>query len=136
MTTDTRLDIPLGYTYDDNGYVRTFRDTDGSWYEYTRNANDYVLTYKNSDGYSHEYTRNANGNVLTYKNSNGTVRTAIAYSDPYTLYYDTQTSKYHAGCREFTRAEALAHWSTPRADNAERAALFHAAITNHNPETE
>jgi YD repeat-containing protein len=173
MTTDTRPDIPLGYTHDDNDKVLTCKNSDGSWQEYTRDTrgneltykdntdywyeftydangnvltgkdsngywyeyacddNGNVLTYKDSADYSYEYTRDTHGNVLTYKDSDGASWVAIAHSDPYTLGYDARTHLYHAHCRKFTRAKALAHWGTPRADNTERAALFHAAITNH-----
>jgi YD repeat-containing protein len=152
MTRDTRPDIPLGLTYDDNGHVLTYKDSIGYSYEFTRDTRGHVLTYKDSDGLSYEYTRDTRGHVLTfkdsddysyertydthgneqtYKNSNGASWAAIAHSAPYTLGYYARTHLYHAGCRKFTRAEALAHWGTPREDNTERAALFHAAVTNH-----
>jgi hypothetical protein len=108
-TTDTRPDIPLGHTYDDNDNMLTYRD--GCYWS--------------------EYTYDANGNEATYKNSGGVEWTAIVHAAYYTLGYDSRTHKYHAGCRVFTRAEALAHWGTPRDNNAARAAIFVAAISNH-----
>ena len=43
--------LPLGYTYDAQSRVLTYKDSDGYWSEYTRDAQSRVLTYKNSDGY-------------------------------------------------------------------------------------
>ena len=42
--------IPLGYTYDHNGNVLSFRGINGDWSEYTRDAQSRVLTYKDSYG--------------------------------------------------------------------------------------
>ena len=42
--------------------------------EFTYDSNGNVLTFKDSDGYSYEYTRDSNGNELTYKNSEGESR--------------------------------------------------------------
>ena len=46
----------------------------GYWHEYTYDENGYALTYKDSDGFWSEYTRDEKGNELTYKNSNGVTR--------------------------------------------------------------
>jgi hypothetical protein len=61
-------------TYDDNGNVLTYKDSNDGWYEYTRDEKGKELTYKNSVGYWAEYTRDENGNELTYKNSDGVTR--------------------------------------------------------------
>ena len=53
-------------------------------------------------------------------------RHCIAISDYALIQTDTDT--FIAGCRNFTRKQALAHWRKPRSDNAERAKLFLAAI--------
>ena len=87
-----KKNIGLGYTYDANGNVLAFKNSEGFWYKITRDANGNMLTYKdsngfwseitrdakgneltfkNSEGYWHEYTRDANGNMLTYKDSKG-----------------------------------------------------------------
>jgi hypothetical protein len=113
MTTskqDTRPDIPLGYTCD---------------------TNDNVLTYKNWYGFWYAYTRDTHGRELTYTSSSGVAWVALAHAPVYTLGYDAATRLYSAGCRSFTRKRALKHWGSPRKDNIERAALFHAAIINH-----
>ena len=52
------------YTLSDGGYS----------YEYTYDKNGKVLTYKNSDGYWSKYTRDEKGNELTYEDSCGTKR--------------------------------------------------------------
>ena len=153
MTTDTRPDIPLGYTYDAAGRVLTYKDSSGYWHEhtrdeqgreltfknssghwreYTRDTAGRVLTYKNSDGYWHEYTRDEQGNELTYKNNDGLWAT-LAIAPAYTLRYNAVTGIYWAGCREFTAEQALDHWSVR--DDA-RAMQFTAAILNHLGETE
>ena len=66
--------LPLGSTYDAQGRVLTYKDSDGYWYEFTRDAQGNVLTLKDSTGYWSEYTRDAHGQVLTYKNSDGNWR--------------------------------------------------------------
>ena len=121
-------DMPFGYTYDPHGRVLTFKDSDGYWYEYTRDPHGRVLTYKNSGGHWYEYTRDPHGRVLTYKHRDGRDMVALARTDDYTLYFNKPTRTYRAGCREFTRAEALAHWGAPRDDNRERAEIFMSAI--------
>ena len=63
--------LPLGSTYDAQGRVLTYKNSNGCWREYTRDAQSNELTYKDSNGYWSEYTRDANGKVLTYKNSDG-----------------------------------------------------------------
>ena len=42
--------LPLGSTYDAQGRVLTYKDSDGYWSEFTRDAHGNVLTYKDSDG--------------------------------------------------------------------------------------
>ena len=54
----------------------------------------------------------------------------IAHSD-YPLIWDG--SRYHAGCRHFTTAEALDHWGDAQRTDA-RARIFHAAIRAHQKE--
>ena len=80
----TRDDIPLGYTYDANGRVLTYKDSYGYWREYTYDARGRVLTLKDSDGRWrrvltfrdgegdwYEHTYDAHGWVLTCKDSDG-----------------------------------------------------------------
>jgi YD repeat-containing protein len=62
-----RNDIPLGTTYNDQGQMLTYKDSDGYWYEYTYNDQGQMLTCKKSDGYWREYTRNDRGQMLTFK---------------------------------------------------------------------
>ncbi len=62
-----RDDIPLGYTYDDDGNPITYKRSNGYWEECTRDAKGNFLTSKNSDGFWRERTYDANGNELTYK---------------------------------------------------------------------
>ena len=132
MTTDTRPDIPLGCTYDEQGKVLTHKRSDGHWYEYTHDAQGRVLAYKDSGDYWREYTRDADGNELTYKDKMG-LWTILAIDPHYTLRHNAVTSIYWAGCRRFTAEQALDHWSV-RDDP--RAMQFTAAIINHLGETE
>ena len=66
-----RDDIPIGFTYDAEGRVLTFKDSHGNWYERTYDAHGRVLTLKDSTGYWFEYTYDARGRVLTFKASDG-----------------------------------------------------------------
>ena len=66
-------DYYLEKTYNENGKVLTFKDSDGSSYEHTYDKNGNMLTYKNSNGYSWEKTYNENGKQLTYKDSDDSV---------------------------------------------------------------
>jgi YD repeat-containing protein len=61
-------------TYDSNGNILTFKNSDGFRYEYTYDSNGNILTFKNSNGFSYEFTYNSNGKELTYKDSNGVTR--------------------------------------------------------------
>ena len=132
------------YTYDPNGLVLTYKNSDGYWREYTRDAKGRELTYKNSDGYWRERTYDADGRELTFKDSQGYWRehtydadgrelaykregfsgVRIADDGNYVLFHDAERDLFLAGCRLFTRAEALKHWN--RDDN--RAKLFTGAI--------
>jgi YD repeat-containing protein len=61
------IQMVMSITYKDsykNGY---------SW-ERTYDSNGNVLTYKDSDGYSSEYTYDSNGKELTFKDSDGIKR--------------------------------------------------------------
>ena len=60
------------------------------------------------------------------ENGEATKRHCLVISD-YAL-IETKTGKFIAGCRNFTRKQALAHWRKPRSDNAERAKLFLSSI--------
>ena len=82
-----------------------------------------------------ERTRDDLGNELTYKDSDGAglwVALALAHDPEYVLYYNAGIGIYWAGCRRFSRTDALAHWAAPARTDA-RAVLFHAAITQHTP---
>jgi hypothetical protein len=75
----------------------------------------------------------ANGNQLYYKfgvqlNSLNDNPIFLTKDSIYSLYY--YNNKFYAGCRKFTKEEALNHWSNPRKDNEERAKLFLIAIRN------
>ena len=132
MTTDTRPDIPLGYTRDTHGNVLTFKNSYGYWWEYTYDTHGNELTYKSSGGYWWECTCDKQGRELTYKNSNG-LWTTLAVDPGYTLRNNADTGIYWAGCRQFTAEQALDYWSVR--DDA-RAMQFTAAIINHLGETE
>ena len=139
-----RPDIPLGTTRDAKGRELTYKNSTGYWYEHTYDANGRVLAYKNSDGYWHEYTYDAEGRVLTFKDSQGYWRehthdadgrvlaykregfTGVRIADDgnYVLLHDAENGLFKAGCRLFTRAEALKHWDR----NDERAKIFTKAI--------
>ena len=43
--------LPLDYTYDAQGQVLTFKDSNGNWGEYTYDAQGNELTYRDSYGY-------------------------------------------------------------------------------------
>jgi YD repeat-containing protein len=115
----------IGYTYDTNGNVSTFKGYDGYRSEFIRDADGNELTYSNSNGDSYEYTRDADGNELTYSTSDGFNGVVIAKDTEYTLYQDVNTKLFTAGCREdLTLEEALAHWDREDA----RAILFTKAL--------
>ena len=63
--------FPLGYTYDSNGNILTFKNSNGFWSEWTYDSRGNELTYKDSNGYWEEWTYDSNGNKLTHKNSEG-----------------------------------------------------------------
>ena len=44
-----------------------YKNPFGFSYECTYDSNGNVLTYKDSERFSYEYTRDSNGNILTYK---------------------------------------------------------------------
>ena len=119
------------YTRDDHGNILTYKNSDGRWYEYARDDHGKMLTSKNSDGYWREYTRDDHGNILTYKHSdinNGELFTKIAGDDEYNLFTNEAKDYFVAGCRRFTKAEALGHWGNDLGDSSARAELFVKAI--------
>ena len=119
------------YTRDDYGNVLACKNSDGRWEEYTRDDDGYIITFKNSDGYWEEYTRDDYGKVLTYKPSyvnNGELFTKIAGDDEYNLFTNEAKDYFVAGCRRFTKAEALEHWGNDLGDSSARAELFVKAI--------
>ena len=97
-----RDDIPLGYARDAGGRILTYKDSAGFWCEYTRDAEGRVLTFKR-EGFS---------------------GTRIADDGDYVLLHDANRDLFKAGCRRFTRAEALKHWDR----DDKRAILFTRAI--------
>ena len=111
------------YTYDDKGRGMTFKDSAGYWREHTYDAHGRVLTYKNSNGYWYEFTYDADGRELTFKQE-GFSGVRIADDGEYELLHDAERGLFLAGCRRFTRAEALKHWNR----DDERAKLFTKAI--------
>lgn len=64
-----RDDIPVGYTYNDNGKELTYKTSDGYWREYSYDDNNKILTYSDAHGFWRKYTRDSNGVVLSYKDS-------------------------------------------------------------------
>ena len=105
-----RDDIPLGYTYDTNGRLLTYKDSDGDWYEYTRDDYGYIITFKDSDV------------------NNGELFIKIVGDGVYNLFTNEAKDYFVAGCRRFTKAEALEHWGNDRGDSSVRAELFVKAI--------
>jgi hypothetical protein len=80
-----------------------------------------ITTTKTPDG----------GRVKRFENRNGDWGT-LALDKHYTLRVSASAPHiYWAGCRRFTREQAIEHWSTPRKYNTDRAAAFLAAVTNH-----
>ena len=120
-------------TYDENGNRLTFKNSDGFWWESTYDENGNRLTRKNSRGVWWESTYSDvsdddAGNELTYKKSsinNGEEFYRIAYSSPYALFTNANKDFFVAGCREFTKKQALDHWGS-RSDK--RAVIFTKAI--------
>jgi len=60
----------------------------------------------------------------------------LATSDTYKLLTNKEGTRFVAGCRDFTRKEAIEHWThvketCPTASRADRASLFLSAIHNH-----
>jgi YD repeat-containing protein len=147
-----RNDIPLGSSYDERGNLLSYKHSDGSWWERVYDARSNMLSYRNSDGTWSEYTYDAHNNELTYRNNEGywCEYTYDAHNNELTLtdsagrwltlatYEHTlRFSKgiYWAGCRRFTRDEALAHWGDRLSHKWEevstRALCFIEAINNH-----
>ena len=58
----------------------------------------------------------------------GTAITTL-YKDPRGYRLDRAGDYYHAGCRRFTAAEAVAHWGAPQYPDPERGAAYVAAVT-------
>ncbi len=126
-----RDDIPLGFTYDEDGNVLTGNNSLGYWYEYTRDDQGRVLTYKDSDGYRSERTRDEHGNVLNFKRSNvnnGELFTKITGDVEYSLFTNEAKDYFIAGCKHFTKTEALEHWGNDLGGSSARAELFVKAI--------
>tara|TARA_R110000737_G_scaffold265005_1_gene272774 strand:+ start:180 stop:752 length:573 start_codon:yes stop_codon:yes gene_type:complete len=67
-------DYSYEYTFDKNGNILTYKNSDDYSYECTRDKFGNVLTFKNSEDYSSEFTYDKNGNELTFKNSEGVKR--------------------------------------------------------------
>ena len=63
--------IALGYTYDSNGRVLSYKDSDGYWWERAYDTNGRELTYKSSTGFWRKCTFDSNGRELSYKDSTG-----------------------------------------------------------------
>ena len=61
------------YTYSDDGYVLTGKNSNGYSWERTYDENGNELTFKDSDGFWYESTYDESGNELTFKNSNGAI---------------------------------------------------------------
>jgi hypothetical protein len=62
-----RNDIPCGSTYDSNGKILTYKNSNGYWEEFTYDSNGNELTFKDSYGYWYENTYDSNVNLLTFK---------------------------------------------------------------------
>ena len=77
-----RDDIPLGYTYDDNGNPITYKRSNGYWEECSRDAKGNFLSSKNADGYWSERTYDDDGNELTYKSGKINLDAEPAPTDP------------------------------------------------------
>ena len=133
-----RDDIPLGYTRDANGRVLTSKDSDGFWRVHpvtpmvmslhlrtlmgsgtstpaTPTVTCLLIRTLMGTGTSTPY--DANGKVLTFKDSdvnNGELFTKIAGDDEYNLFTNEAKDYFVAGCRRFTKAEALDHWGNDR----------------------
>jgi hypothetical protein len=119
------------YTHNAAGQETHYEDSNGGWCTRTYNAAGLVTRYEDSNGYWYTRTYNAAGQETHYENSNGGWYT-LALADTYTLRVSASTPHiYWAGCRRFTREQAIKHWSTPREDNTPRAAAFLAAVINH-----
>ena len=132
MTTDTRPDIPLGYTRDAQGREIAYKNSDGCWREYTRDTHGYVLTYKTSGGYWYEYTRDTHGRVLTHKSSSGAwyeythdaQGKVLAYKDSARYWYEYTRD---ADGRELTYKDKTGLWTILASDL--HYTLRHNAIT-------
>lgn len=116
--------LPMGSTYDAAGRELAYRDSDGFWCERTYDADGRDLTFRASTGYWRERTYDADGRALSYRNSNGVSGPVLAEHSGYTLVFDTGERRYIAGCRNFSREEALEHWGRPDS----RAKRFRSAI--------
>ena len=62
------------YTYSDDGYILTGKNSNGYSWERTYDENGNELTFKDSDGFWYESTYDESGNELTFKRSNGVER--------------------------------------------------------------
>ena len=65
--------------------------------------------------------------------SKGVVNVTLAHCGQYTLSYRPLSNTYHAGCRAFTRTQALKHWGNPKRTD-DRAILFEAVIRAFRPQ--
>lgn len=120
------------YTRDSHGHVLTYKDSDGDWYNFTRDTEGRILEFINRNDHHIKFTRAENGNLLSCT-TNGETVIYIAADEHYGLHFDR--SLYLAGCRIFTRDNAIKHW-TNRAGNTDpiiqaRAIKFLKAIEEH-----
>lgn len=147
------LDPDIGFEYFS---VYNYRHSDNLLYKRVESfLNDgeavYYLDYDNGD--SEEKTIDLKSNKIrsSYKCQNAVWRltydtqsghTELICNGPaYALLYSPTTNMYIAGCRTFTREDALKHWGriankddgTIPDSRKQRAIMFVKAINNHNP---
>ena len=137
--------IPLEYTCDNNGFMLSYKDSNGYWSECTRDSNGRGLSYKSSTGCWRESTYDTKGRELSYKDSDGfwcehtydthgrelSYKTndfngfRIADDGNYVLHYDNTNDTFLAGCSGvLTKAEAIERWNR----DDDRAKLYTLAI--------
>lgn len=59
------------FTFNKNGMILSFKNSNDYGYEYTYDDDGKVLTHYNSSGWNYEYTYHQNGSIASYKDPNG-----------------------------------------------------------------
>ena len=64
---NTRPDIPLGYTRNENGHILSYKGQNGSWYINTFDDRNRPLVFREYDGYCEEFFYDLGVVVVLFK---------------------------------------------------------------------